>query len=89
VKVTFNEKACAEIKKYHGYFTLLSNCEKEPFGCMLLYRKREYIESCFRNLKRHTDGEKPRVWSADTLSGYLRSSLLCVITNTSAKRSGR
>ena len=71
VKVTFNEEACAETKKYHGYFALVSNCEKEPFGCLLLYRKREYIESCFRDLKRGADGEKPRVWSSDTLRGRL------------------
>jgi len=69
--VTFNEETCAEAKKYHGYFALVSNCEKEPFGCLLLYRKREHIESCFRYLKRRTDGEKPRVWSADTLRGRL------------------
>ena len=71
VNVTFNEEACAETKKYHGYFALVSNCEKEPFGCLLLYRKREYIESFFRYLKRRTDGEKPRVWSADALRGRL------------------
>ena len=70
-KVTFNEEACAETKKYHGYFALVSNCEKEPFECLLLYRRREYIESCFRNLKRRADGEKPRVWSADALRGRL------------------
>jgi transposase len=70
-EVTFNEEVCAEAKKYHGYFAIVSNCEKEPFKCLLLYRKREYIESCFRNLKRRTDGEKPRVWSADTLRGRL------------------
>jgi transposase len=71
VNVTFNERACADAKKYHGFFALVSNCEKEPFGCLLLYRKREYIESCFRDLKRRTDGEKPRVWSADALRGRL------------------
>jgi len=71
VKVTFNEKACAETKKYHGYFALVSNCEKEPFGCLLLYRKREYVESCFRDLKRRTDGERPRVWTANALRGRI------------------
>jgi len=71
VKVTFNEVTCAETKKYHGFFALVSNCEKEPFGCLSLYRKREYVESCFRELKRRTDGEKPRVWSANALRGRL------------------
>jgi len=70
-KVTFNEEACAETKKYHGYFALVSNCKKDPFESLLLYRKREYVESCFHNLKRRTDGEKPRVWSADALRGRL------------------
>ena len=70
-KVTFNEEACAEAKKYHGYFALVSNCEKDPFEALLLYRKREYVESCFRNLKRRADGEKPRVWSTDALRGRL------------------
>ena len=71
VKVTFNEEACADTKKYHGFFALVSNCEKEPFGCLLLYRKREYVESCFRDLKCRTDGERPRVWNADALRGRL------------------
>jgi len=71
VKVAFNEEACAETKKYHGFFALVSNCEKEPFECLSIYRKREYVESCFRDLKRRSDGEKPRVWSADALRGRL------------------
>ena len=70
-KVTFNEEACAETKKYHGYFALVSNCEKDTFVSLLRYRKREYVESCFHNLKRRTDGEKPRVWTADALRGRL------------------
>ena len=78
VKVTFNEEACAETKKYHGYFALVSNCEKEPFGCLQLYRKREYVESCFRNLKRRTDGEKPRVWTADALRGRLFTQFVAI-----------
>ncbi|MDR1135595.1 MAG: transposase, partial [Clostridiales Family XIII bacterium] len=42
-----------------------------PFGCLLLYRKREHIESCFHDLKSRTDGGKPRVWGADALRGRL------------------
>jgi transposase len=71
VNVAFNEGACADAKKRHGFFALVSNCEKEPFGCLLLYRKRERIESCFHDLKSRTDGGKPRVWGADALRGRL------------------
>jgi transposase len=69
--VKFNEDACFETKKYHGYFAIISNCEKEPFECLRIYRKREYVESCFGNFKRHTDGEKPRVWTTDSLRGRM------------------
>ena len=47
VTVTFNENAIAEEKKYHGYFALVSNCEKAPFECLRKYRKRETIEFFF------------------------------------------
>ena len=69
--VMFNENACNVTKKYHGYFAIISNREKEPFECLRIYRKREYIESCFGNFKRHTDGERPRVWTTDSLRGRM------------------
>jgi transposase len=69
--VRFNEAACDEAKKYHGYFALVSNCEKEPFECLYKYRKRELIESFFESMKQHADGARLRVWDADTLRGRL------------------
>jgi len=51
VSVTFNEKAIAEEKKYHGYFALVSNCEKDPFECLRKYRKRGVIEFFFESGK--------------------------------------
>jgi transposase len=69
--VSFNESACKEAKKYHGYFVLISNCEKEPFECLRKYRKREYIESYFESMKQRADGTRVRVWDADTLRGRM------------------
>jgi transposase len=71
VTVSFNEKAIAEQKEYHGYFTLVSNCEKDPFECLRKYRRRETIESFFEFGKQHTDGSRTRVWSAGTLRGRM------------------
>lgn len=71
VHVTFNEKACAERKKYHGYFALVSNCEKDTFECLRIYRRRETIESFFEAGKRKADGTRPRVWSSDALRGRM------------------
>jgi transposase len=69
--VSFNETACREAKKYHGYFALVSNCEKDPFECLHKYRKRETIESFFESMKRRADGTRVRVWDTDTLRGRM------------------
>ena len=69
--VTFNEKAIAAQKKYHGYFALVSNCEKEPFECLLKYRRRETIEFFFESGKQRADGSRTRVWSSECLMGRM------------------
>ena len=71
VNVTFNEKAIAEAKKYHGYFALVSNCEKDPFECLSKYRRRETIEQFFEAGKQKTDGTRTRVWSSESLMGRM------------------
>lgn len=69
--VSFNEKACQEAYRYHGFFALVSNKEKEPFECLRKYRKRETIESFFGTEKQHADGARIRVWDTDTLRGRM------------------
>ena len=79
VNVTFNEKAIAEAKKYHGYFALVSNCEKDPFECLSKYRRRETIEQFFEAGKQKTDGTRTRVWSSESLMGrmFVQFAALC------------
>lgn len=69
--VSFKEKACQEAYRYHGYFALVSNREKDCFECLSIYRKRETIESFFEADKQHADGSRTRVWSPDTLRGRM------------------
>ena len=57
--------------KYHGYFALVSNKEKDPFECPRKYRKRETIESFFEPEKQRADGTRARVWYTDTLRGRM------------------
>lgn len=71
VTVTFNEKAIAAQKKYHGYFALVSNCEKDTFECLRKYRHRETIEFFFESGKQKTDGYRTRVWSSECLMGRM------------------
>lgn len=66
-----NSKAIAEANKYHGYFVLVSNKEKDPFECLRKYRRRETVESFFEAGKQHADGTRPRVWNTDTLRGRM------------------
>ena len=69
--VTFNEKAIAAQKKYHGYFALVSNCEKDPFECLRKYRRRETVEFFFESGKQRADGSRTRVWSSECLMGRM------------------
>lgn len=71
ISVVPDNRAIAEANKYHGYFVLVSNKEKEPFECLRKYRKRETVESFFEAMKQHADGTRVRVWNADTLRGRM------------------
>ena len=71
MQISYNENACAKAKLYHGFFVLVSNSEKDAFSALSKYRKREYIESCFRSAKQHADSTRLRVWDSDTLRGRM------------------
>lgn len=70
-RVSFNEKAIAEKKMYHGFFALVSNCEKDAAQCLRKYRARETIEAFFEAGKQRADGERTRVWSSESLMGRM------------------
>lgn len=69
--VAFNERAIAAKKKYHGYFALVSNCEKDAPECLRKYRARETIEFFFESGKQRADGSRTRVWSSESLMGRM------------------
>lgn len=71
VSVSFDEEACAEANKYHGFFALVANKEKDTFEALAKYRKRNTIEAFFRGGKQMADGLRTRVWDADTLRGRM------------------
>lgn len=69
--VTFKDKACQDAYKYHGYFCIISNKEKDCFEALRKYRSRETIESFFESGKQRADGTRARVWGSDTLRGRM------------------
>jgi hypothetical protein len=69
--IAYNEKACQDACKYHGYFALVSNREKDRFNALEKYRQREKVEEYFKMSKQDIDGSRPRVWYADHLMGRM------------------
>ena len=71
MSVAYNEEAYKNACKYHGYFALISNCEKDRFNALEKYRKREKVEEYFQMAKEDTGASRPRVWYADNLMGRM------------------
>jgi hypothetical protein len=71
LSIAYNEEACKDACKYHGYFTLISNREKDRFNALKKYRKREKVEEYFKMAKEDVDASRPRVWYADHLMGKM------------------
>ena len=69
LKVSFNDEAIAEAKKYFGYFALVSNQAMETFTALKNYRLREKVEELFAVQKGGLDGARPRTWYPDNLRG--------------------
>ncbi|MCI9358382.1 MAG: transposase [Lachnospiraceae bacterium] len=69
--VTYKEEECNGACRYHGYFALVSNHEKDCFEALKKYRKREKVEEYFQMAKEDADASKTRVWYADHLMGRM------------------
>lgn len=65
------EEAIKDAYRYHGYFVLVSNKERDAFEALKKYRKRATIESFFEAEKQYADGTRTRVWDTDTLRGRM------------------
>jgi hypothetical protein len=71
LSVSYNEEAYKDSCKYHGFFALVSNREKDRFNALEKYRKREKVEEYFQMSKNDADASRPRVWYADHLMGRM------------------
>ena len=69
--VTFNEGACADANRYHGFFALVADKERDTFAALRKYRSRNTVESFYRGEKQGADGARLRVWSADSALGRM------------------
>ena len=69
LKISFNDEAITEAKKYFGYFILVSSQAMNTFTALENYRLREKIEELFAVQKGSLDGARPRTWYPDNLRG--------------------
>lgn len=70
-RITWNKEACQKACRFHGTFVIVASHEKDGFAALRKYRRREKIEEFFKLDKKETDGDRPRVWHADTLMGRM------------------
>ncbi len=68
-QVGFNMKAVEELRKYWGYFVLVSNSVRDPFEALKACRSREKVEDLLATCRDGFDGHEPRAWSPEHLHG--------------------
>jgi transposase len=90
VLVVVNEVAVAKVKRYFGFFALLSSVDLGSVGALELYRNRDLVEKAFGNVKDRLNLRRVLVSSEAGLDGklfvcyigliYLSYLILCVFT---------
>jgi len=71
VRVTVNEDAVKDAKRYYGFFALLSNDKMSSITALALYRNKDLVEKAFGNLKERLNFRRTLVSSEQSLNGKL------------------
>ena len=78
-QVEANEEAMAEAKRNYGYFTLVSNQEKDAVTALEIYRNKDLVEKAFGNLKERLNLRRTAVSSEKSLDGKLFVQFIALI----------
>ena len=70
-KVTVNEEAVKKVKRYYGFFALLTNETMDAITALELYRNKDIVEKAFGNLKERLNMRRTLVSSEQSLDGKL------------------
>jgi transposase len=71
IKVTVNEEAVKDAKRYYGFFALLSNEKMDAINALEIYRNKDLVEKAFGNLKERLNLRRTLVSSEQSLNGKL------------------
>lgn len=86
VVVTPNQEAINQAQQNFGYFSLLSNGEKNPIEVLGIYRNKDVIEKAFANLKERLNMRRLNVSSEESLDGKLFVQFIALIYLSSIKK---
>jgi transposase len=90
IKVTYNMEAVNQhIKRYTGYFALLSNKTKDPLEALRIYRDKDVVEKSFDDLKNQLDMKRLRMHSSRATDGRLFVQFIALILMSALRKEMR
>ncbi len=67
------------VKRYAGFYAILTNSTKDPIKSLQIYRDKDAVEKCFDDLKNHIDMKRLRMHTSKTVHGRLFVQFIALI----------
>ena len=78
--ISYNNHAINQyVKRYAGFYAILTNSVKDPIKSLQIYRDKDVVEKCFDDLKNHIDMKRLRMHTAKTVHGRLFVQFIALI----------
>ena len=78
--IAFNNDAINQyVKRYAGFYAILTNSVKDPIRSLQIYRDKDAVEKCFDDLKNHIDMKRLRMHTSRTVHGRLFVQFIALI----------
>ena len=78
--ISYNNQAINQyIKRYAGFYAILTNSVKDPIKSLQIYRDKDAVEKCFDDLKNHIDMKRLRMHTSKTVHGRLFVQFIALI----------
>lgn len=85
--ISYNSHAINQyIKRYAGFYAILTNSVKYPIEALQIYRDKDAVEKCFDDLKNHIDMKRLRMHTAKTVHGRLFVQFIALIYMSAVRK---
>lgn len=78
-KATVKQETVLQVKRYYGYFVLISNETMDALTALEIYRNKDVVEKAFGNLKERLNMRRTLVSSEQSLNGKLFTEFIALI----------